>query len=114
MGNALLYSTRPEPKLKLKMPKGGGLTSRRTTCKIPTTSSTSPPTKRWPRFSALTVSVLSVWPNSCLLTSHKHWVLSIFFLNKIMTTYDKKRIRQKKPSNHPIYDDFYQIVLAPY
>merc|ERR1712029_3293 len=24
--NALLYSTKPEPKLKLKMPKGGGLT----------------------------------------------------------------------------------------
>merc|ERR1712212_545055 len=46
-----------------------GLTSRRTTCKIPTTSNTSLPTKRWLRFSVPTVSVLSVWPNSSQLTS---------------------------------------------
>merc|ERR1712156_991493 len=47
-----------------------GLTSRRTTCKIPTTSSTSPPTKRWQRFSVLIESVPSVWPSSCPNTFH--------------------------------------------
>merc|ERR1712203_314572 len=40
-----------------------GLTSRRTTSKIQKTNNFSPPTKRWQRFSAVTASVPSVWPN---------------------------------------------------
>merc|ERR1712193_360501 len=50
--------------------KNCGLTSRKTTCRTPTTSSTSPPTKRWQRFSVPTASVLLVWPSSCLNTFH--------------------------------------------
>merc|ERR1739849_44216 len=78
----------------IKMPKGSGLTKpmklsaeladivgkkeasraecikelwlilRRTTCKIPPTNNTSPPTRRWLRFSVATASVLSAWPSS--------------------------------------------------
>merc|ERR1711881_420605 len=40
-----------------------GLTSRRTIFKTQKTSNSSHPTKRWQRYSVLTASVLSVWPN---------------------------------------------------
>merc|ERR1711956_200850 len=49
----------------------GGLTSRRTTSKIPLTSNFSPPTKRWLRFSVPTASVPSAWPSFSPLTCHK-------------------------------------------
>merc|ERR1712156_12158 len=48
-----------------------GPTSRRTTSRTPRTSSSSTPTRRWPRSSATTGSVLSVWPSTSALTSHK-------------------------------------------
>merc|ERR1712008_582484 len=48
-----------------------GLTSRRTTSKIPLTSNFSPPTKRWLRFSVPTASVPSAWPSFSPLTCHK-------------------------------------------
>merc|ERR1712156_637100 len=55
-----------------------GLTSRRTTFRTLRTSSSSTPTRRWPRSSATTGFVLSVWPSSCALTSPRHWT---FFPN---------------------------------
>ena len=51
-----------------------GLTSRRTTSKIQKTNNSSPQTKRWPRFSAVTASVPSVWPNSFHPTSKDKFV----------------------------------------
>merc|ERR1712226_1256722 len=46
-----------------------GHTSRRTTSKTQKTNNSSPLTKRWLRFSAVTASVPSVWPNSFHPTS---------------------------------------------
>jgi len=52
-----------------------GLTSRKTTFKIQKTNNSSPQTKRWQRFSAVTVSVPSVWPNSFHLISKDKLVI---------------------------------------
>merc|ERR1712076_104312 len=46
-----------------------GHTSRRTTFKTQKTNNSSPLTKRWLRFSAVTAFVPSVWPNSSHPTS---------------------------------------------
>merc|ERR1711962_436759 len=100
MGFAFRDSIRPEPTKKSKCPKeedlpnprssartllpslarrkpavpnaskNCGPTSRKTTCRTPITSSTSPLTKRWQRFSVPTASVLLVWPSSCPNTFH--------------------------------------------
>merc|ERR1712008_152372 len=105
MGTHTFRFTQTRIQQKLKMPKGGGLTkptklsadllplsvktrpavpnasnscgltSRKTTSKTPKTSNTLPPTRRWPRFSVLTVSAPLEWPNSFLLISQLHkWV----------------------------------------
>merc|ERR1711971_448726 len=72
-----------------------GLTSRKTTSKIPKTSSTSPPTRRWLRFSVLTAFALSEWPNSSLLISHKWVSKKIIFISTNWATYDGKHRTEK-------------------
>merc|ERR1712203_60093 len=127
MGTRTFRFTQTRIQQKLKMPKGGGLTkpmklalillplsaktrpavpnasnscgltSRKTTSKTPKTSSTSPPTIRWLRFSVLTAFALSEWPNSSLLISHK-WVSKknhLYFTN--WATYDEKTSDRKIP-----------------
>merc|ERR1712156_1106174 len=74
MGSSALSSPTSLDKKKLAAPNAlsnSGLTLRRTTSKILPTNSSLLPTKRWPRFSVLTASVLSVWLNTSPLTCHK-------------------------------------------
>merc|ERR1711988_891411 len=129
MGFAFLHSIRPEPNQKSKCPKeedspnpwssartllpslarrkpavpnaskNCGPTSRKTTCRTPTTSSTSLPTKRWLRFSVPTASVLLVWPSSCLNTFHNfsnfHYTFRKHADNDAPRKTEKRKIGQK-------------------
>merc|ERR1711956_137062 len=105
---------------KLKMPKGGGLTkpmklsadlaaivgkdeaSRAECIKLLwaylKTNNTSPPTRRWLRFSVLTAFVPLEWPNSLMLISQLHkWVSKkkIIFISTNWATYDGKHQTEK-------------------
>merc|ERR1711988_1399728 len=131
MGFAFLHSIRPEPNQKSKCPKeedspnpwssartllpslvrrkpavpnaskNCGLTSRKTTCRIPTTSSTSPPTKRWLRFSVPTASVLLVWLSSCLNTFHNFSNFHYTFRKHADNDAPRKTEKKKLDKNHP-------------
>merc|ERR1712227_814172 len=81
--------------------KNCGPTSRKTTCRIPTTSSTSPPTKRWQRFSAPTAFVLSVWPSSCLNTFHNFSNFQYKFRKHADNDAPRRTEKKKLDKNHP-------------
>merc|ERR1711862_560726 len=119
--NALLYSTRPEPKLKLKMPKGGGLTkpmklsadlaaivgkdeaSRAECIKLLWAylkkNNLQDPDKKMAKVSVLTAFALSEWPNSSLLISHKWVSKKIIFISTNWATYDGKHRTEKFQSH---------------
>merc|ERR1719150_3256844 len=104
---AARLAPRIKPSLARKKPavpnasKNCGPTSRKTTCRIPTTSSTSPPTKRWLRFSVPTAFVLLVWPSSCPNTFHNFSNFHYTFRKHADNDAPRKTEKKKLDKNHP-------------